>query len=87
MQNNPAWIFGTTNDFVNEIEEKFGPQLKTWKGQGEVQIPIDDLLRRWFKFEIPENQDPALELGSRDIVESKAIESNAGIDDDIKKKK
>ncbi len=86
MQKNPAWISATIKHLVDEIEERYGAQLKAWKGENNVRIPLDDLLLRWFGVEIHESRDPTLELESRETAETRAIESGSSIGNENPKK-
>ncbi len=86
MQKNPAWISATIKHLVDEIEERYGAQLKAWKGENNVRIPLDDMLLRWFGVEIRESRDPTLELESRETAETRAIESGSSIGNENPKK-
>ncbi len=80
MENNPAWISGNIMKLLNNIEQKYGAEIKAWKGEANLHIPLDDLLRRWFGVEIKEAREPDLEL------ESRAIKTEPSHDKDLEKK-
>ena len=62
LNHKPAWINGTIKRFVEKIDQEYGKDILHWNGTGDVDIPLGNLLKKWFGVQIQEARDPEVEL-------------------------
>ncbi len=86
-QKNPSWISGLIRRMAMDIEEKYGPAMKAWRGEGVLEIPIDSLLKYWFGVEIKDAREPEFYegVGNQEITDQNHQPSPSSGDDTMKK--
>ncbi|HMF31529.1 MAG TPA: hypothetical protein VKK79_08950, partial [Candidatus Lokiarchaeia archaeon] len=62
MHHNPAWVGGTISNLAKDVEAQYGAAIAEWNGQ-ELNLPILELVKKWFGVEILEERSLGLPTG------------------------